>query len=367
MIRMEAIYSDILYEAEKIQCIPAPTFFEFNRAAYIKKRFLEIGLTNVEIDSVGNVIGYAIGSKPEQKPIIISAHMDTVHAKDVNHQLIKQGEKWIGAGIGDNTIALAVLINLAKFFINNPTPRTIIFCANICEEGLGNLIGIKALVDKFKNSPLFYLVLEGMGLGVIFNRGLGVKRFEITVKTNGGHSWGSFGEPSAIHEIAKFINNFSIDDLSKTVRSTYNFGTINGGTTINSIAQEATTELDIRSENQMILNQIEKKLFNLKQKMETPKVRFYINRIGERPYGALSNSHWLVKLAENALRKLEIEPVFVIGSTDANYPLSLGYPAICVCLTKGGNVHTPEEFIFLDPIKKGFIQIIEIIQNAKET
>jgi di/tripeptidase len=242
-----------------------------------------------------------------------------------------------------------------------------IFCANICEEGLGNLIGIKAIVDDLQNSPLFYLVLEGMGLGVIFNRGLGVKRFEITIKTNGGHSWGNFGEPSAIHEIAKFINMFSISDVAKTVRSTYNFGTIRGGTTINSIAQEATTELDIRSENQLILNQIEKKLFSIKQKMETPKVRIQINRIGERPYGALQNGHWLVKLAENALRKLEIEPVLVIGSTDANYPLSLGFPAICLCLTKGGNVHTPEEFIYLDPIKNGFIQIIEIIQNAKET
>ncbi len=175
MLRIESIFQDILAEAEKIQYIPAPTFFEVNRAEYIQKRFIEIGLTDVKIDSVGNVIGCSIGKDLKQKPIVVSAHMDTVHSESVNHQLKKQTDKWIGAGIGDNTIALAVLLNLAKYFKENQTSHSIIYCANICEEGLGNLLGMKALVDDLRNSPLFYLVLEGMGLGVIFNRGLGVK------------------------------------------------------------------------------------------------------------------------------------------------------------------------------------------------
>lgn len=364
MIQIESIYQDILVDAEKIQCIPAPTFLEFNRANHIQKRFLEIGLSNVSTDTVGNVIGSVPGQDPTQKPIVLSAHLDTVHSEMVDHHLTKLGQKWIGAGIGDNTIALAVLINLARYFLKTGTSRRIIFCANVGEEGRGNLLGMRALVDDLKDTPLFYLVLEGVGLGVIFNRGLGVKRYEIIFKTKGGHSWGNFGEPSAIHEAAKFIYGFSLNELPRTIRSTYNFGKINGGTTINSIADMAITELDVRSEDQSVLDSMEQSIYLLKQKNESVKVNIQINRIGERPYGALQPGHWLEREAQTVLRSLEIDPVLVMGSTDANYPLSLGYPAICVCVTKGGNVHTTDEFIYLDPIKKGFLQIIRIIQAA---
>ncbi len=362
MLAVDSILQNVFAEAEKIQSIPAPTFFEFERAAYIHNRFVEIGLSEVTTDRVGNVIGYVMGRDLNQKPIVISAHTDTVHAVTVNHELVKQQDLWIGAGIGDNTISVAALIGFGAYFRNHQLSRTLILCANTCEEGLGNLAGIRAVVDQFQDRPLFYLVLEGMGLGVIFHRGLGVKRYEITITTNGGHSWGNFGEPSAIHEIAQLIQAFGLTDTPKSIRSSYNFGTIMGGTTVNSIAHTARTALDLRSEDQSVLELLEKRLFLLKGKIESPKVKIQIHRIGERPYGALQKNHWLVKSAENSLMKLEIVPRLAIGSTDANYPLSLGYPAICVALTTGGNVHTPDEYIYLEPLKKGILQVLQLIQ-----
>lgn len=356
--------SEILKDLEDLQEIPSPTFQEQERAAYMAQCFQSMGLEKVHIDETGNVIGLISGNDSSRKPLLISAHLDTVHAKSLSHKIIKKEQIWIGPGIGDNTLALAVLLNLAKYFKNVSPTGPIIFAANTAEEGLGDLQGIKALVNHYQDVPLFYLILEGIGLGVIFNRGLGVYRYRIKFSTPGGHSWGNFGQPSAIHEIAKFISTFNLRGINPSIRSSYNFGKIQGGGSINSIARQAEVDMEIRSESASSLSLLEKRLLKLLKKFESEKLSISIEKIGERPYGEISPQHWLVEHAVNQIQRLGIQPKLVIGSTDANYPLSKGYPAVCLCITKGGNVHTPDEFIQLSPIQIGFQQIVNVISEA---
>lgn len=358
------LINSLLQETESLQAVPSPTFKENKRAILVKEKFEEIGLINVRFDTVGNVIGEIFGSNLNSKPIVVSAHLDTVHGENVDHTITKKRDIWVGPGLGDNTIAVAALFSLARYFQENKIQNPLVFCANIAEEGLGNLVGMRALVDQYKDDAKFYLAIEGIGLGVIFNRGLGVSRYKIQVNTEGGHSWGDFGKPSAIHTMASLIHYFSLRGIPKTVKASYNFGKISGGKSVNTIAPSAEVVLDLRAENKQILSVLEHKIEHLCKRFHNEDVAVQIEKIGARPYGEISKQHWLITNAVDSLKNLKISPNILIGSTDVNYPLSLGYPAVCLCLTKGGNVHTVEEYIQLEPIQTGLMHIIQTIQKC---
>lgn len=354
----------ILHEVEKIQTIPAPTFNEQNRGEYLFNRFKKFKLQSVEIDTIGNVYGFLPGGAGE--PLVISAHLDTVHSIDVDHSIIKTDEIWTGPGIGDNTLALATLLGLLDYFKSTPISLEggIWFVANVSEEGLGNLNGIKKVVDRFSDQVRAYLVLEGLGLGVIFNKGLGVRRIRVSINTAGGHSWGDHGNPSAIHELARFIVEINSIKLPASPRSSINVGTIQGGTTINSIASHATCDIDVRSVDEMTLHWIMEKISRTVDDQISSGAVFHVSEIGSRPNGETADNHWLVRLAVQSLNRIDINPILAIGSTDASYPMSKQLPAICVSITQGGNVHTTKEYIELGPIRKGLEQILYIIHHA---
>ena len=273
---------------------------------------------------------------------------------------------WTGPGIGDNTLALATILGLLDYFESTSTSLLggIWFVANVSEEGLGNLNGIKKVVDRFQDQVKAYIVLEGLGLGVIFNKALGVRRVRISINTAGGHSWGDNGNPSAIHELAKFIVAINAITLPASPRSSINVGTIQGGTTINSIASHASCDIDVRSVDEMTLQWIMEKISRVVEDQNSSAAVFHISEIGSRPTGETPDNHWLVRLAVQSLNRIDINPVLAIGSTDASYPMSKRLPAICVSITKGGNVHTTKEFIELEPITKGLEQILYIVQHA---
>jgi acetylornithine deacetylase/succinyl-diaminopimelate desuccinylase-like protein len=361
---MEALINFILDQICKIQSIPAPTFNELERGKYILSIFQNFKLQNVEMDSSGNVYGFLPGGP--KKPLIISAHLDTVHSKDIDHRISKTEEIWSAPGIGDNVLALASLIGLINYYKKNSRPLSggVWFIANVGEEGLGNLVGIKKVVERFGDNVNAYIVLEGLGLGVIFHKALGVQRFRVEVKTKGGHAWGDYGNPSAIHEIAKFISQLNLIQIPREPRSSLNIGTIVGGTTINSIACYASCDIDIRSEKEGTLFWIIDTLQRLIEKNSKNDVEYTISKIGSRPSGEISVNHWLVQLAIESLDQMGMKPVLATGSTDASYPLSKGLPAICICITQGGNVHTADEFIELKPIQKGIEQVMYIIDHA---
>ncbi len=354
----------VLEQTCAIQQIPAPTFSESERAEYVLKAFQSLDLEDVYMDEVGNVFGCLPGTGDRE--LVISAHLDTVHPLGSVLPLQKSPDRITGPGIGDNSLGLAALLGLAHWLkeTNTILPGRVWLAANVCEEGLGNLRGMNALVDRFEADPIAYIILEGMGLGQICHRGLGVIRYRVTAETAGGHSWVDYGQPSAIHELAAVVSRLDEISLPKKPRTTLNVGIIQGGTSINTIASNAWFDLDLRSEDHNTLSKLVSRFKRTVESRERNGVTFKTEMIGSRPAGVLGSNHPLINLCSAVLSKLDITSTLEIGSTDANIPLSRGYPAVCIGLTKGGSPHTHNEYIEIEPVRTGMEQLIQIVIQA---
>ncbi|MDH3943286.1 MAG: M20/M25/M40 family metallo-hydrolase [Anaerolineae bacterium] len=357
----------VLDLALQIQQIPAPTFSEHARAAFILKRFKKEGLKRVALDEVGNVYAQLTG-KGAARPVVVSAHIDTIFPPDTNLSITRSAERIHAPGLGDNSIGVAALFGLVWALEHEKTvlPGDLWLVANVAEEGLGNLLGMHAVVGRFGPEPLAYIVLEGMSLGRVYHRGLGVQRFRITAETPGGHSWSDFGQPSAIHELAELITQLASIPLSRDPRTTLNVGTVNGGFSINTIAPSAGMELDLRSEDLRALEALVAQVQQLVASAARSGVEIQIEPIGARPTGALPPDHDLVAMAADVLRSLGEEPQLSVGSTDANVPLSRGYPAMCIGITTGGGAHSTAEYIDIPPLVKGLAQLHAVVSQAFE-
>jgi tripeptide aminopeptidase len=348
-----------------IQAIPAPTFNETLRAEFFLEQFTNQGLVDVHKDQAGNVLGRLPGSG-KGRPLIVSAHMDTVYPLEMPLSVQRLEDRMVGPGIGDNALGLAGIISLIRSLRmrTEKLPGDLWLVANVGEEGLGDLRGIQAVVDTFGRQPLAYLVVEGMGLGTILNRGLGVERYRIQVHTPGGHSWVDYGQPSAIHELCSIVTHLAALQLPSTPCTTLNAGIIHGGTSVNTIAAEAWIELDLRSEDSAQLANLTADVQAIVQAAQRPGVQAEMTRIGKRLAGQIADSHALVQLAGSVLEEIGVEPRLDIASTDANLPLSRGYPAICVGLTNGSNAHTKDEYIYTAPVKTGLMQLHQLVVRA---
>jgi tripeptide aminopeptidase len=361
-----SLANEVLELAVRIQQIPAPTFDEARRAAFIRERFEAEGLEEVSMDEIGNVYAKLAGVG-EALPLVISAHLDTVFPACTD-LTIKNGEGTLaGPGIGDNSLGLASLFGILwglqrRTGQGTKYPGDIWFVANVGEEGLGNLCGMKAVVDKFGDRVLGYVVLEGMAFGQIYHHGLHVKRYRITVHTPGGHSWVDYGRPSAVHILARLVTRLESIPLPQNPRTTLNVGMINGGTSVNTIAAQASLELDLRSEGMRVLEVVSNKVEKLVREVNEEDVKVLIEVTGERPSGKISVRHPLVRLAVRCLQQQGLTPCFNIGSTDANIPLSRGIPAICLGLTTGHGAHTLAEQIHTEPIAKGLDQLVCLVE-----
>ena len=360
------IDSDILKKvldlAVSLQQIPSPTFHEEKLVLFLKDVFQEMGLQDVAIDDIGNLYGRLPGGGGEDS-IVLSAHADTVFPMNTELHLEITEDKISGPSIGDNSLGVAGLIGLLWLLRENDIslPGDLWLVANVGEEGLGDLAGMRAVVDRFKDTPKAYIILEGMALGQIFHRGLGVERYRIRIKTKGGHSWSQYGEPSAVHHLARLVARLDAMPLPKEPRTTLNVGVFHGGVSVNTIAPEAYLELDLRSEGQKTLDGLVQRVKDLVVEMQTPGVDIDMERIGKRPAGGISENHPLVCLAEKILRQEKIQSRLTIASTDANIPLSLGLPAVCIGLTTGANAHTLQEYIDVAPLKVGLTQLYRLV------
>jgi len=348
-----------------IQQIPAPTFHEEKRAAFVRDQFLAEGLTDVTIDPTGNVYARLPG-RGTARPLVVTAHIDTVVPLATPLNATRELERITGPGIGDNSLGVAGLFGLVWALKQeglSSLQGDIWLAANVGEEGLGDLRGMKAVVARFSDQPVAYLVIEGMSLGRIYNRGLGVHRFRITVRTPGGHSWVDYGSPSAIHELASLITRINELDLPEKPRTTLNVGIIQGGTTVNTIASEAHLELDLRSEEVKTLAELIRQVDQLIAESNRTFVEVTTDIIGQRPAGEISPDHPLVRLAISCLEAQGLQAALNIGSTDANIPLSLGLPAICIGLTTGGGAHTTGEYILTQPLAQGLAQLADLVKG----
>jgi acetylornithine deacetylase/succinyl-diaminopimelate desuccinylase-like protein len=359
------IIDRILDLAIQIQQIPAPTFSEGKRAVFIRNQFEAEKLTDIQVDSLGNVTARLRGNG-FSPPVVVTAHSDTVFPIETDLSIIRKGDKIHGPGIGDNSLGVAGLFGLLWHLRERATilPGDLWLVSNVCEEGLGDLKGMRAVIDRFSDEPLAYIVVEGMALGQIYHRGLGVQRYRISATTEGGHSWVDFGKPSAIHELAEMVTKLTQLEIPKEPRTTYNVGVIDGGTSINTIAARASLELDTRSVDTESLSNLTKQVEHLVTNTKVPGAEFQIEVIGQRPAGEIDSQHPLVRLASRILNEQGIPSKLNIGSTDANIPLSRGLPCICVGLTNGGGAHTLNEYILTPPLESGMVQLAELVTRA---
>jgi tripeptide aminopeptidase len=359
-----SLLSRVIELAVSIQQIPAPTFYEVQRAAFLHEQFSAEGLQDVETDHLSNVYARLPG-KGDKPPLVISAHSDTVFPHKTDLSIRRENGTIHGPGLGDNSLGVAglfgVLWGLKERQVELPGDLWLV--ANVGEEGLGDLCGMRAVVERFRSDPLAYLVLEGMALGQVFHHGLEVQRYRITVDTPGGHSWVDYGRPSAIHILSQLVVKITHLELPRSPRTTLNVGVISGGTSINTVAAHAWLELDLRSEDGQVLQTLVKKVEGILKKANQDEVRVTSELIGKRPSGWIPLQHPLVRLALKSLKAQGLQGRCNAGSTDANIPLSQGLPAICVGLTSGGGAHTTGEFIQIEPLEKGLAHVLMLVEG----
>jgi acetylornithine deacetylase/succinyl-diaminopimelate desuccinylase-like protein len=338
--------------------IPAPPFKEEARAAYIKQRFEELGLTNVHTDSEGNIIAERRGTSSGPN-LIVSAHLDTVFPEGTDVRVRRDGRKFFAPGIADDScgvmslVALAQALNAAAI----ETEGTIYFVATVGEEGQGNLRGVRYLFTEgeFQSGVDAFISLDGPGVERITSRALGSRRYRIAINGPGGHSWGDFGVVNPVHALGRAIARFATYTAPISPRTSYNVGIIEGGQSVNSIPETAGMTVDIRSTSREEIDKLEAYLRrvielavreeNSQRALSGTTLSYSIDAAGDRPSGETPIDSHIVQTAIECSRALGIEPRLDCSSTDSNIPISLGIPAITI--GAGGisnNCHTLAEW-----------------------
>ncbi len=345
--------------AQRICAVPAPTGSERERAEFVASLLRERGYAP-EIDEIGNV--YIRRGKKGRGPLLmLLAHTDTVFPAGTPITIRREGDSVRGPSIGDNSIGVAGMISLLDILdaLGWETAADILAVADVGEEGLGDLRGARTAVALYRQELGAVIAIDGL-LGYIVNAAVGSRRWRITVRGPGGHSFGSFGTPSAIHGLGRIIVALAEMQVPREPKTTFNVGVIEGGTSVNTIAPSASALLDLRSTDTTTLNRLTEQAREIVMRAAGPGLSVTIEVLGERPAGRRSEADPLVQLAARALDWLDITPSFVASSTDANIPISLNIPAVCVGVTRGDKAHTLDEYIQVPPIGKGLAQITRL-------
>jgi len=354
---IESSHERNLAKQVEIAEIAAPTFHEAERARFMAGEFRKLGLTNVEIDAQGNVLGWRRGETAET--LAVAAHLDIAFAPGVDVKVRKEGARWHGPGLADDSRGLAAMLAIIEAMNESQlkTRRTLLFVANVGEEGLGDLAGVKHLFQKslHRERLTAFISVDGTDPARITNGGTGVKRYRVTLRGPGGHSYGNFGRPSPIHAAARVTARLADLDVPAAPKTTFNVGRINGGTSVNAIAEECWFEVDLRSEDPGHLDKIELALMsairqgvdteNAKRAASGEAVKAESKLVGMRPAGKTAEGSALVESAAWSARALGLAPRFGIGSTDSNLPMSLGIPAVTLGGGgRSGNAHSMNEW-----------------------
>lgn len=363
----EKLVDALIEETIAIQQIPSPTFEENERAAYVEKRFLDQGYEQVVMDSCCNVYGRIAGGK--NRPVVVSAHLDTVFEKTCDLSIQKTKDRIYGPGIGDNSLGVACLVMMKQILdsLDAIPAGDIILAANACEEGTGDLKGMKAVFSEtIRHDPIAYIALEGTsGARVIYTKGIGSKRYRITARGQGGHSWNDFGNSSAIHAIVRLGAELTRLKPSKTPVSTFNIGVISGGRSVNTIAQEASLLLDLRSESQTGLKDLTDQTLAILDSFYMPDIAVTHELIGDRPSGAAPEDSGLIKLCRDVFIETGFHPVEMkAGSTDANIPFSKGVSAVCIGIADGEDAHKESECLIINNLDKSIEKVGKIISRV---
>jgi tripeptide aminopeptidase len=326
--------------------IAAPTFAEGPRAHAVAEELRQLGLRDVQVDAVNNVVGFLPG-QGAGPTFLLDAHLDTVFPAGTDVRVRRQDGKLKAPGVGDDTANLACGLFMLRLMreCGVRLPGTLIFSGTAGEEGLGDLCGIKAVMRQLAGRVDYVLALDGK-LGRITNQGVGSRRYKIAVKAQGGHSWADFGAPSAIHALGALIGRISQLDVPQHPRTTFNVGTISGGTSVNTIAEAAEMLLDMRSVSAEELAKIESRALGLLPDVEREYgVRIERQLVGDRPAGSRADTAWMVDAIRQVHQALGIETQVSAASTNANVPLSQGIPAVVIGTYTGEGTHRLDEWI----------------------
>ncbi|MES1254903.1 MAG: M20/M25/M40 family metallo-hydrolase, partial [Acidobacteriota bacterium] len=334
--------------------IPAPPFHEGARAEEMRRLFGELGLAHVRIDKVGNVIGERPGAAPHPH-VVIAAHLDTVFPAGTNLTVRRDGTRLYGPGIGDDSRGLAVLTGIVRALNAGHvrTTGTLSFVADVGEEGLGDLRGIRTLFDDtLKGTVDRFVTIDGTGLGIA-RTFVGSERYRITFRGPGGHSFAAFGTPNPVNALGRAIAAVAGFAVPPGTLTTFNVGRVGGGTAVNAIPAEAWMEVDLRSLDGAALRSLDRSLAQaVASALAAENARagrggaLTVSRVlaGRRPGGAVPEGALIVQLAAAATRAIGEFPAEVTSSSDANYPASLGIPSLEIGGGgRGLDAHAPTE------------------------
>ena len=340
--------------------IPSPSHREEKRAAFIRDGFEKNGAEDVEIDEAKNVL-CRYGVTEDNAVVVLMAHTDTVFPDTEPIPFREEGDRMYCPGVTDDTAQLAVLMLCARYVLRHalPVKTGILFAANSCEEGLGNLKGSRAVAARYGKRMKALITIDSTYLSGIVTRAVGSHRYRITARTEGGHSFRDFGHRNAIQVLATLVDTlYRVEvPVAGDSRTTYNVGAISGGTSVNTIAQSAEMLYEYRSNDAGCLERM-KAAFEETVAAHTPAdAELSVERIGERPCaGDVDEAAWaeLILCAEDAIRAVTgKEADHVSSSTDCNIPLSMGIPAICIGGCVGGKCHTREEWLDTSSLADG--------------
>lgn len=353
----DAHADEALILLKTLASIPAPSHHEDRRANFVLSWLKAQGAEGVYIDAAKNVV-LPIGGKAGKSYTAIMAHTDVVFPDTEDFIVREEGGRLYAPGVGDDTANLVALMMAAKYVIESgmKVKNGILFVANSCEEGLGNLKGSKQIFRDYEGRISEMVSIDG-GLTAIVNRAVGSVRRKITIRAQGGHSYGAFGNTNAIVQMARLITLLYEKQPPKKAKTTYNAGVIEGGTTVNSICAECSLLYEFRSEDRECLQEMENFYLETVEKLRAEGVSISDEIIGVRPCGgdvdeeaqrALSG-----RMAEIMRAHTGNEITFSAGSTDANTALSAGVPAVTIGAVAGNGAHTRGEWIECASLLKG--------------
>jgi acetylornithine deacetylase/succinyl-diaminopimelate desuccinylase-like protein len=373
----------IVEEGIKLTEIPAPPFGEKARAEEFAKMLKASGLSDVQIDPEGNVLGLRKGTRSDGKVVVVSAHLDTVFPAGTDVTVKRQGTKLYAPGIGDDTMSLAVLLGFVRAMkaagVN--TRDDILFVGTVGEEGPGDLRGVRYLFTKgsYKDKIKAFFSVESGDVNRVTHGGVGSKRYRITFSGPGGHSYGAFGSVNPMFAQAQAAVEFSRIQVPAKPKTTYSIGLIGGGTSVNSIPVSSWMEVDMRSESVEELKRVEDRLLkivqdaadgeNFARSTKNAKITVEAKLIGDRPAGSTDVKAEIVQIARIAIEAGGYKPDLNWSSTDSNMPMNLGIPALTIGrgdTGRNGRTHSLDEWEDVEkaPMVKAMTTSLGIVLTA---
>ena len=347
---IEQMQPQVIELIKTLCAIPAPSHHEERRAAFIKDWFGQRGM-HAEIDEAKNV-RIPMGLDEHEDMVVIMAHTDTVFP-DMEPMTVQEKDgRMYCPGVGDDTTNLAAMMLIAAYLHEKRyVPRCgILFVANSCDEGLGNLKGCKAIMHAFAPRVKAFLSLDG-DVTHVCNQAVGSSRYRITARTEGGHSYADFGKRNAIEVLSELVCAFYRQSVPRRAgtTTTYNVGMISGGTSVNTIAQQAQMFYEYRSDDARSLAFMESQMQCILVEHASADAQIEVELLGTRPCAEKVDPAAQKKLSlacADALKEYTGKlPMLCSGSTDCNIPLSLGIPSVCFGVYIGEGEHTREEWV----------------------